>query len=383
MIEKQHYTFHCLGLPHTVTNKEYSGCAYTTKVRRFCEMMTKRGHTVFHYGHEDSEVVCTEHITVTTNNDLEIAYGNYDWRRQFFKFDMNDHAYQQFFKNTPKEIEKRKGKNDFLLCFWGWGHKPVADQVQDIIVVEPGIGYATGQFAKFRIYESYSIRSAVNGHEAVAQCKEDSYHVVIPNYFDLDDFEYSEEKEDYFLFLGRVYPGKGIDIAYQVCDYLGENLVIAGQGSLEEYGYKQNDNIQHIGYANTETRKKLMSKAKGFLLPSMFAEPFGGAQVESMMSGTPVISSDWGCFNEVNIHGHTGYRCRTFSEFVWAAENIKNIKSINCRNWAVNNYSCERVSLMYEHYFEMVMDTITGKGWYETHPERTNLDWLKRDYNFV
>jgi glycosyltransferase involved in cell wall biosynthesis len=383
MIEKQHYTFHCLGLPHTVTNKEYSGCAYTQKVRRFCDMMTKRGHTVYHYGHAESEVNCTEHITVTTNQDLEMAYGNYDWRKQFFKFDMNDYVYQKFYRNTVKEINKRKKKNDFLLCFFGWGHKPVADQCSDMIVVEPGIGYATGQFAKFRIYESYAIRSAVNGHEAVAQCKEDWYHCVIPNYFDPEDFEYSEEKEDYFLFLGRVYGGKGVQIAYQVCDHLGENLVLAGQGSLEEMGYKQTEHIQHIGYANTEVRKKLMSKAKGFFYPSQFNEPWGGAICEAGMSGCPVITTDWGAFSENVVHGKTGYRCRTFSEFVWAAENIKNLKPINCRNYILQNYSSERVALMYEHYFEMVMDTYTGKGWYEPHPERTNLDWLNKEYNFV
>jgi glycosyltransferase involved in cell wall biosynthesis len=380
MVDKK-YTFHVLGLPHTVTNKEYSACAYTTKARRFCDMMTKRGHTVYHYGHEDSIVNCTEHITVTTNKDLEIAYGSYDWRKSFFKFDMKDHAYQTFYKNAITEIAKRKTKTDFLLPFWGWGHKPICDAFHpDIIVVEPGIGYADGQFAKFRIFESYAIRSAIGGKEAVAQCKEDWYHVVIPNYFDPEDFTYSEEKEDYFLFLGRVYPGKGIDIAYQVCDKLGLNLKIAGQGSLEEHGYKQTDKIQHIGYANTDRRKELMSKAKGFFLPSMFNEPFGGAAMEAMFSGCPIITTDWGVFAEYNLHSITGYRCRTFEQFCWAAKNIDKINPKFCRDWAMANYSTDRVAEMYLEYFQMVMDVYEGKGWYQEHPERENLDWLTKFY---
>lgn len=368
--------FHVLGLPHTVTSKEFNACAYTAKVVKFGKMMKARGHTIIHYGHEDSDLVCDEHVTVITNEDWKIAYGDYDWRKNFFKFSTDDHAYKTFYANAIREVGKRKQKNDFILPFWGSGVRAICDAHPDMIIVEPGIGYAGGHWARWKIFESYSIYHAYYGLTAVGTCKQDWYDAVIPNYFDTDDFEFKEKKENYFLYLGRVYDGKGVNIAIQATEAAGEKLIIAGQ-KPDDMSFPSH--VEFVGYADVPTRKKLMSNAKGAFVPSMYIEPFGGVQIEMLMSGTPTITTDWGSFTENNLHGYTGYRCRTFDHFVWAAKNIDRIDPKNCREWA-ENFTLDKVAPMYEEYFQNVLNVHTGKGWYERKNNRAELDWLKKEY---
>lgn len=367
--------FHILGLPHTVSSKKFNACAYTQKVVKFGKMMTARGHEVIHYGHEDSDLICTEHVSVLTNKDFDISYGSHDWRSKFFKFDTKDHAYQTFFKNAIKKIAKRKKKNDFLLPFWGSGVRPICDAHNDMIVVEPGIGYAGGHWARWKIFESYAIYHAYGGMQNVGTCRQDWYEVVIPNYFDLEDFDFCEKKEDYFLYLGRVYDGKGVNIAIQATEIAGVKLVIAGQ---KEDGYKLPPHVEYIGYADVNKRKQLMSKARASFLASMYVEPFGGVQIENLLSGTPTITTDWGSFAENNLHGITGYRCRTMGDFVQAIKKIHRIDPRNCREWG-ENFSLEKVGPMYEKYFQDVLDVYEGKGWY-TQKSPDVLQCLEKKY---
>ena len=65
-------------------------------------------------------------------------------------------------------------------------------------------------------------------------------------------------------------------------------------------------------------------------------------------------------------------------DFVQAIKNIDKIKPMDCRKWG-ENFSLERVALMYEKYFQDVLDVYTGKGWY-TLKNGSNLNALYKQY---
>jgi len=368
---------HVLGIPHTITNKEYVSCAFTQKVLKFCKMMHNLGYVIYHYGHENSNVDCKEHVTVITQQDLNKAYGDYDWKSEFFKFSTNDHVSKTFTKNAIKEIHDRVVPGDAILAFWGVGHLSVIESFKDsdVFLVEPGIGYPT-TCTQLRIFESYAWMHYHYGKENL-QCAP-WYDAVIPNYFDPDDFKYSSEPDDYALYLGRFIGLKGIDHAIQATAINGIKLLIAGQGDFDKLGFNElPSNVEIVGFADVEKRKQLMSKARVLLAPTYYIEPFGGVTIEAMMSGTPVITTDWGAFPENIQHGVTGYRCRDLSQMAWALENIDNIDRATCRDWALSNFSLDRVSLMYHEYFSRLKSLHMGNGIY-SYEKLNNLNHLKK-----
>ena len=341
--------------------------------------MMHSDYEVLHYGHEDSTVKCAEHITVTTNKDLEKSYGKYNWKKEFFKHNTSDHAHQTFYQKAESELNKRVEEGDTILCFWGTGHRQVADQFKDkCYIVEPDIGYDAGStFAPYKVFESYAVMHSIYGELGIKHPA--WYDAVIPNYFDPQDFEYSCAKDDYILYLGRITEIKGLNIAIQATEKANKRLIIAGQGELKDLGYdKPPGHVEYVGFADVKKRKELLKHAQALILPTHYIEPFGGVTIEALFSGTPIITTDWGCFAENNLHGITGYRCRNMSQFTWALENIRNIVPANCKGWAEKNFSLERVSKMYKEYFNS-LEGLNGDGFYELN-NNTDLNWLNKAY---
>ena len=70
-MENKKFRIHLLGLPHTKTTIDFTACAYTMKVWKFCKMMEGRGHHLMHYGHEESNPAADENISVISSKEWD------------------------------------------------------------------------------------------------------------------------------------------------------------------------------------------------------------------------------------------------------------------------------------------------------------------------
>lgn len=313
-------------------------------------MLLSLGHEVIYYGSEGSDVPCTKFVQTHTLKDIAKDYGDgdnrfeigYNWTNTDFRHDFNSPkkpSTLKFYLKCIDEINKTKKDDDFLLCMQGPYLKPIANVVNLFLTCEPGVGYR-GSYMRFRAFESAYIQNFTYGSEHPRKCINGSYYDrVIPNYFDPDDFEFSEKKKDYYLFIGRMIKRKGIMTAYLATKAIGAKLVIAGQGGivLPNGNLTATDrpdfvipkgNWKYVGFIDVEKRKRLMAHAIATFTPTEYLECFAGTHIESMLSGTPPITTNFGVFPGTipdNVNGKIGFRCNTLNDFVQVAKKAKSV----------------------------------------------------------
>ncbi|TCJ87976.1 glycosyltransferase [Nocardia alba] len=357
--------FHVVSLPHTQTTIAYQPCAYTQKARRFATMMTEHGHDVILYGGEENDALCAEFVPLVTKAEQAEWFGGNDPTKEIsnLTWDPHDHHWRVANARAISEIAARKRERDFIGVLGGCCQQAIADTLPELMTVEFGIGYS-GVFAKYRVFESYAWMHSVYGARTtvsdVMSARGEFYDAVIPNYYAVEEFPYSADKDDYFLFIGRLIEAKGIQIAIDTCTRLGVKLIVAGASAGE---VPTAECVEYVGVVDSVRRGELMSRARAVFVPTLYLEPFGGVHAEAMLCGTPVITTDWGVFTETVQQGVQGFRCRTLREFCTAAETVDKLDYRAIREYAIGKFSTDAVAPQYETYFERLLD-LWDDGWY-------------------
>lgn len=140
------------------------------------------------------------------------------------------------------------------------------------------------------------------------------------------------EKENFYLFGGRLARAKGIDVIVEAFIKNKKPLKIFGRGFA---GYEEKikekvtkyPSIEILGEVSDERKFELMASAKAFIFAS-FDEDFGITPVEAMGVGTPVIAFKSGGVKETVIDGKTGvfYEPNTPESLNEAIERFEKVK---------------------------------------------------------
>lgn len=368
------YRFHLLGLVHLPQARRYSGCAFTQKNLKLAKMLVNLGHEVFFYGSEGSDVAeycgnspLLHFVQTHTLADIRRDWGSgdnrfelgYDHTKEMFRHDFNEKkkpSTLKFYLNAIAHINKVKKEDDFLLCTQGQYHKPISDAVQLYLTCEPGVGYR-GAFANFKAFESSYIQNFFYGSNNPSDSINGNYYDrVIPNYFDPADFEVAEKKGDYYLYIGRMIIRKGVWTAVKATEAIGAKLILAGQQDPEIDVKTLPKHCEFVGTVGVEERKKLMAGAIATFVPSVYLEPFAGVHIESMLSGTPPITTNFGVFPETipdYLNGRVGYRCNTLADFVAAARLAKTLDvDVRFVREYAERFTMDRVALDFERWFD-------------------------------
>ncbi len=352
------YNLHIVGMPHTAESKAYGQCAFTQKVRKFLRMFPD----CYHYGNEGSDAPSKEFVQIFSKADQTRLFGSNEWFKEgeIYSIDYNPRLlhWVEFNAKVIAEMSKRIKPHD-IICLITGSSKMIADAFPDNMTVEFGVGYE-GVFSKYKVFESYAWMHTVYGWQmGAANANGSFYDTVVWNYFEKEDFPVSDGKGDYLLWLHRPVQRKGLEIAKEIARRTGVKLIVAGVEKVE------GKNVEWVGYADYMKRGGLLSHARALIMPTLYVEMFGGAHMESMMCGTPIITTDWGVFTETNIQGKTGFRCHTMTEFCEAVEKVKGLDRKFIRDYAISNCSLEATQPKYQGYFDRIQ-RLASKDWYQS-----------------
>lgn len=218
----------------------------------------------------------------------------------------------------------------------------------------------------YKLFQGYDRIHFVTISDYQQQCLPGlNYAGTVYNGILLDKYPYAEDKEDFFFYIGRFNEEKAPHLACEVAKELGTRLILAGKVHEEEereyfdrhiIPYLSTD-IQFVGELGhwSEEKMRLFSRAKGYLYPIQWDEPFGITMVEAMGCGTPVVTFKRGAAPEIVAHEATGFVVETMDEFVEAVRRVGEISPRKCRDRVKRLFRAQTMVEGYERLYRSVL----------------------------
>ena len=317
-------------------------------VHDLCRQLTRRGHRVELFASGDSQVDCPVQsvLPVASLDDPQSTV----------------YLEKEFETRNTFNLYRQADRFDLIHAHW----PTLAPYFSDFTKTPTLLTYA---YIEKDLHDYYraTFRNCAPVCVSRAQAKMlgDESLPVVYNGVDLDGIPFGESPEDFFLIVGRMTPGKGIAEAIAIAKKAGVRLLIVGHVTShlpwsEPYfdtQVKPHIDGEQIEYIERLPRRGLldiMCRAKGFLFPLQWDEPFGMVAVEAMAAGTPVLAYARGAMPELINDGETGYLLRTEDEMIDALRAVDKLDRRRCREWVKENFSVEQMVDGYEKLYQQI-----------------------------
>ncbi|MFQ5895762.1 MAG: glycosyltransferase family 4 protein [Nitrospinota bacterium] len=189
---------------------------------------------------------------------------------------------------------------------------------------------------------------------------------VIYNGVDTSSIPFGAESEGFVIYAGRMVPNKGVAEAIEVARRAGERLLLVGQEDRylpwsREYFEREvrlrvdGERVRWVPALPNAELMKLFGRARAFLFPVQWEEPFGLTVVESMAAGAPVVTLRRGSMPELVRDGETGFVLDRVEDMVEALRRAADLDRRACRRRVEENFSAERMVEGYESFYRKLI----------------------------
>jgi len=189
---------------------------------------------------------------------------------------------------------------------------------------------------------------------------------------DVDSYPFREEKGKRLLSMGLMARNKGHHLSVLLAKKIGLPLDVAGE---TEFGVDPAyvdrvmsscaGDIKFFGRVSTEDKLRILSEAKGLLLPFLQEEAWSLLALEALACGTPVITTNLGAMPEIIEDGVNGFICEYGSRpwehsFMDAINRLDDIDPRECRRSVEGRFSIPVIASQYRALYEEVLK---GREW--------------------
>ena len=167
------------------------------------------------------------------------------------------------------------------------------------------------------------------------------------------------------IHISKIARYKAQHLAIEAARSLKQELWVAG--NIEDAWYYHtrikpllwvSPTVKYIG--EIQGTAKYLKEAKALIQTPRWFDAFPLVVLEALACGTPVIAFSEGGIPEQIVDGKTGFLCKNVDELTEAMKNIDQINPEDCRRYAEEHFTIERMS---RDYVDLYRQVINGKKW--------------------